>query len=66
MPKMNGFEFYEKAQELAPGVAVVFISASDAYREEYMKKYPRWNGDCFILKPISINSLARFILNELC
>lgn len=67
MPKMDGFEFYQKAQELdgGAGAVVAFISASEAYYNDYLGKYPRWNGDCFIMKPISISSLVKFLLNEL-
>jgi two-component system, OmpR family, response regulator ChvI len=65
MPKMNGFEFYEKAQKLDEGAVIVFISTSETYYEEYIKRYPKWNGDCFIMKPISISHLAKFLLTEI-
>ena len=65
MPKMNGFEFYQKAREIDEGAAIVFISASDVYYEEYTNRYPKWNGDCFIMKPISITNLTKFLLMEL-
>lgn len=64
LPKMNGFEFYQKAQELKD-TKVVFITASDSYHEEYKKKYPRWNGNCFVVKPISITMLTKFLLSEI-
>jgi YesN/AraC family two-component response regulator len=34
MPKMNGFEFFQKAQQMDEGaVVVVFISAFDVFYE---------------------------------
>jgi two-component SAPR family response regulator len=66
MPKMNGFEFYQKAQQIDEGGAVVVcISACEVYYEEYTNRYPKWNGDCFIMKPISITNLTKFLLMEL-
>jgi DNA-binding response OmpR family regulator len=64
LPKMNGFEFYQKAQQLKD-TRVLFITASDSYHEEYKSKYPKWNGNCFILKPISITMLAKFLISEI-
>jgi CheY-like chemotaxis protein len=65
LPKMNGFEFYQRAQELCGNVKVVFITASETYHDEYQKKYPQWNGNCFILKPISIGTLVKFLVSEI-
>lgn len=64
LPKMNGFEFYQQAQQVKDS-KVVFITASDAYHEEYQKRYPQWNGNCFIIKPVSISMLARFLTSEI-
>jgi DNA-binding response OmpR family regulator len=64
LPKMNGFEFYQKAQRVKDS-KVVFITASDAYHEEYQKKYPQWNGNCFIVKPVSIVMLKKFLTSEI-
>lgn len=63
LPKMNGFEFYQKTKQLTYS-KVVFITASDAYHEEYQKWYPHWNGNCFILKPVSISVLSEFLISE--
>jgi CheY-like chemotaxis protein len=66
MQKMNGFEFYEKAQGIDQGSAtVVFITALNSYYDEYKARYPKLNGNCFIVKPISISTLVQFLLNEL-
>ena len=65
MPKMDGFEFYERARKLDESPCVIFITASDAYNERYKQKYPKWNGDCFIMKPVSVSLLAKFLLREI-
>jgi CheY-like chemotaxis protein len=64
LPKMDGFEFCQKAQQLTDS-KVVFITASPKYHEEYQKRFPQWNGNCFVLKPISISILTEFLMSEL-
>ena len=65
LPKMSGFEFYQKARQLDGTSKVFFITAFENYYEEYKDKYPMWNGDCFIVKPISIASLAALLTSEI-
>ena len=64
MPKLDGFTFYEKAQKLAES-KVIFITASDSYHEEYQRRFPQWNGNCFVRKPVSISALTHLIEIEL-
>jgi DNA-binding response OmpR family regulator len=64
LPKMDGFEFYQKAKELKDW-KVIFITASDSYHEEYQNRFPEWNGNCFVLKPISVSVLSNFLVQEL-
>ncbi len=64
LPKMNGFEFCQRARQLKDS-KIVFITASDRYHEEYQRRYPQWNGNCFIVKPISISMLAKFLISEI-
>ena len=64
LPKMDGFEFCEKALQKTDA-KVVFITASDKYQEEYQKRFPKLNGNCFVLKPISISVLTQFLISEL-
>lgn len=65
MPKMNGFDFCQKTLEIDPGIAVVFITAAERYYDDYKSRYPDLNGHGFIIKPISLTNLSRFILSEL-
>ena len=64
LPKMDGFEFCEKALQKTDA-KVVFITASHKYYEEYQKRFPQWDGNCFVLKPISISVLTQFLIAEL-
>ena len=65
LPKMSGFEFYRRAQQLDGNSKVFFMTASQNYYEEYKKKYPMWNGNCFILKPVSLSSLVTLLMSEI-
>jgi CheY-like chemotaxis protein len=65
MPKMNGLEFCQKALESAQDALVVFITASENYIDEYRRSYPKLNGHTFIIKPVSIARLSKFLLSEL-
>jgi len=64
MPEIDGFTFYEQAQKLADS-KIIFITASDMYHEEYQKRFPQWNGNCFVRKPFSISTLAYLVEMEL-
>jgi two-component system, OmpR family, response regulator ChvI len=63
MPKMDGFELYDKIREIDRRVKVCFISG---YQMNYLAL--REQGlqiDCFISKPVKIEDLLRRINAEL-
>jgi DNA-binding response OmpR family regulator len=63
LPKMDGFELYDKIREMDKRVKVCFISG---YQMNYLAL--REQGlqiDCFISKPIKIEDLLRRINAEL-
>ena|ERR1051326_8089722 len=64
MPKMSGFDFCEQALKIDGSPVIVFLTASESYREEYERRFPKLNGNCFIIKPISIKALTSFLLSE--
>jgi len=64
MPEIDGFTFYEQAQKVADS-KIIFITASDKYQEEYQKRFPQWNGNCFVRKPFTISTLAYLVETEL-
>jgi CheY-like chemotaxis protein len=55
MPKMSGFEFYDKIRELDKKVKVSFVTASEMFYEEIRKEaFPELDTTtCFIRKPIA-------------
>lgn len=54
MPKMNGFELYDKIRELDKKVKVSFVTASEMFYEEIRKEsFPELDATCFIRKPIA-------------
>ena len=66
MPKMNGFELYQKIREIDSNVKICFLTASELFYEEYRRldKYPRVDKEYFIQKPFRIKELIRQ-LNEI-
>jgi two-component system catabolic regulation response regulator CreB/two-component system response regulator ChvI len=58
MPKMNGFELFEKLREKDSKVNVCFITAHEVYYESLREIFPDMNCDCYV-KPINIDDLVR-------
>jgi DNA-binding response OmpR family regulator len=70
MPKMNGFELYQKIKEIDNNVKVCFISAYDVDYAASREQNPSLELDCFISKqiirkPIEISKLIERIESEL-
>jgi two-component system, OmpR family, response regulator ChvI len=63
MPKMNGFELYDKIRELDKKVKISFITASELFYEEMRKEaFPEYDTTiCFIRKPIANPDLMKQI-----
>jgi CheY-like chemotaxis protein len=61
MPKMNGFELYEKLRELDGKVKICFLTAgSEIYYEEVIKEaFHELDTNCFISKPIANEDLIK-------
>jgi two-component system catabolic regulation response regulator CreB/two-component system response regulator ChvI len=60
MPKMSGFDLYE---ELKPRIdrsktKICFFTAFTSYLDEYHRRFPQWNGGCFMTKPVSMKLMA--------
>ncbi len=61
MPRMDGFQFYDAIKSKVDDAAktkVCFFTAFTSYPEEYQRRFPTWNGCCFITKPMSVRLLA--------
>jgi DNA-binding response OmpR family regulator len=65
MQKMNGFELYKKMKEIDNKVKVCFLTAIEYYNDEFRMAFPKLTMRCFADKPISIDSLAKIIKQEL-
>jgi two-component system response regulator ChvI len=66
MPKMDGFELYQKMKEIDSKVKICFFTASELFYEEYRRldKYPRVDKEYFVQKPFRTKELIRQ-LNEI-
>jgi len=71
MPKMDGFELYNKIKEKDPKAKICFLTATEIYYEKF-RKLRTGSGktideDYFIQKPINIEDLIKkltFIMNN--
>ena len=66
MPKMNGFDLYQKIMEIEGNVKICFLTASELFYEDYRRldAYPSLDKAYFIQKPFRIEQLLRE-LNEI-
>jgi DNA-binding response OmpR family regulator len=67
MPKMNGFELYEKIRkkDSSAKTKACFITAYEVYYQSLREQFPGTKIDCYIKKPIQINDLAKRLHAEL-
>jgi DNA-binding NtrC family response regulator len=66
MPKMVGFELYERLKKVDPDINVCFLTASQMYHEEIREeKHSVLDNELFIQKPVSIDDLIRKINNKI-
>jgi FixJ family two-component response regulator len=61
MPKMNGFELYDKLRELDSYVKICFLTAAkEIYYEDLIKEaFPELDANCFLKKPIANKDLIK-------
>ena len=60
MPEMNGIDLCKEIRKIDSDVRVCFLTAFDSRYEEF-RRY----SDCFIRKPITIDSLVEKVRKEL-
>jgi two-component system, OmpR family, response regulator ChvI len=65
MPKMDGFQLYDKMKDIDNKVKVCFITAYEINYEALRKVFPTLGMECFIQKPIEVSQLVRKINAEL-
>jgi DNA-binding response OmpR family regulator len=49
MPKINGFELYNKLHQIDEKAKICFITAYKIYYDEFKRMFPKLKVDCFIL-----------------
>ena len=60
MPKIDGFELYERLKKVDSDVKVCFLTASEMYHEKIREvEHCALNKDLFLQKPISTDDLIR-------
>ena len=60
MPKMDGFELYDKIKKKDDKVKICFLTASELYYEEFRKKeYSALDKNLFLKKPIDNDGLLK-------
>jgi two-component system, OmpR family, response regulator ChvI len=59
MPRMNGFELYEKIKKIDNNAKVCFITAYRMYFEALREMYPGYDVDYFMNKPFENDDLLR-------
>jgi DNA-binding response OmpR family regulator len=67
MPKMNGFELYQKMRMIDDKVKICFLTASGINHEEFKKKADSiaTTENCFIIKPIENEELIKRVNEQL-
>ena len=64
MPKMDGYELYEKLQKIDDKVNVCFLTASERYKEEYQPIFLSSSSATFLAKPITVDEFVKKV-NEM-
>jgi DNA-binding response OmpR family regulator len=61
MPKINGFDLYQKIREIDSNVKICFLTASELFYEEYRRldTHPTVDKERFIQKPFRSEELIR-------
>jgi two-component system catabolic regulation response regulator CreB/two-component system response regulator ChvI len=65
MPKMDGFELYDKIKKIDKKVKVFFISAFEVDRAALSKQYPGLKIENFLPKPIQIPELIKRVEEQI-
>jgi DNA-binding response OmpR family regulator len=64
MPKMTGYELYDKMKIIDNKVKVCFVSATYVNYEAAREVFPFLDLECFIQKPVEVDDLVRRVKAE--
>jgi DNA-binding response OmpR family regulator len=64
MPKMDGYELYDKIRKIDDKVKVCFLTASERYKEEHRPSFLSSGSTSFLIKPITVDDLVKKV-NEM-
>ena len=64
MPKIDGYELYDKIRKMDDKVKVCFLTASERYKEEHRPSFLSSGSTSFIIKPITVDDLVKKV-NEM-
>jgi DNA-binding response OmpR family regulator len=64
MPKIDGYELYDKIRKIDDKVKVCFLTASERYKEEHRPSFLSSSSTSFIIKPITVDDLVKKV-NEM-
>ena len=66
MPKMDGFELYQRITQLDSKTKVCFMTAFEVYYDALKELFPdSYESICFIRKPIAIQDFVKKISKEM-
>jgi len=66
MPRMNGFELYDKIKKIDDKINVCFVTAYEEYYDEFKKRFPHSDKtERFIRKPIGMEELISRVKSRL-
>ena len=66
MPKMDGFELYQRITQLDSKTKVCFMTAFEVYYDALKELFPdSYESLCFIRKPIAIQDFVKRISKEM-
>jgi DNA-binding response OmpR family regulator len=58
MPGMSGFELFRELRKKDATTAIIFLTAFEMYKDEFVKLFPNMSVQGFLQKPISIATLV--------
>jgi two-component system, OmpR family, response regulator ChvI len=65
MPKMNGYELYQKMREIDQGIKVCFMTANEIHEDDNKFFKMSSESNCLIRKPVTVEDLVTKINMQL-